>query len=200
MDLTEIKNKIDLFGNKVGRIQGEFDLIQKEYKNDIQLISRLEEDSLKYQKAVELLTQVQRVTRDEVKNKFEVLVNHALHYICGTDYNFSLEFSTRGNLQEMKFNIQSPDFKEPHDPIESDSGGIIDIVSLALRVVLLEISLPKNQGFIVLDESLKHLSRNFLPQATLFLNELSKKLNRQIILVSHADELINNSQNTIEIK
>jgi len=198
--ISDLKNKLETFGNKVGQIQGQYNHIKQEYDNNLRQVTVLEKNVLNHQKAVELLSVVQKVTRDRIKNKFENLVNHALHYICGPEYNFNLEFSTRGNLQEMRFNIQSPDCKEAHDPLEADSGGIIDIISFALRIVLLEINFPKNEGFIVLDESFKHLSRNFLPTTNQFLKEISKKLNRQIILVSHANELIENADNLIEIK
>jgi len=200
MEISELKNKLEVLSNQVGQIQGQYSLMKKEYENDLNNLKQLEYNEIIYKKAVELLSVVQKISRDRIKEKFEGLVNHAIHAICGSEYNFNLEFGKRGNLQELDFNIQSPECKEAHELIEGESGGLIDIVALALRIVLLEINQPKNQGFIVLDESLKGLSRNFLPNANQFLHEISHKLNRQIIFISHSDELIENSENTIEIK
>jgi len=198
--INNLKSKLETLANQVGRVQGEYNYIKTESENNAKKIDLLVFQSEQHSKAVELLNKVQTVTRDKIKNEFENLVSYAMNFIYGENYKFHLDFGTRGNLQELNFSIETPEFKEPYDPLDTSGGGILDIVSLALRIVLMEVSQPKIQGFLLMDESLKHLSENYLPNANEFLTEISKKLNRQILFISHESEFINSTHNTIEVK
>ena len=62
-----------------------------------------------------------------------------------------------------------------------------DIISLVFKVVF--VYLAKGQQTIVLDESLKFLSKEYLEQASAFLRQMCDKLDMQIILVSHKENL-----------
>ena len=99
----------------------------------------------------------------------------------------------------MDFNIKTPEFSESADPNDTSGGGVLDICALALRMVLLEVSTPKVEGCIILDESLKHLSKDYLFKASQFLNEINKKLGRQILFITHQQEFIDNAEHSIEI-
>lgn len=198
--INNLKSKLETLGNRVGQLQGEYNYIKTESEKNTKRIETLGFQVEDHSKAVELLNMVQVVTRDKIKNEFEILVTYAVKFIYGENYKFHLDFGTRGNLQELNFSIETPNFNEKYDPMDTSGGGILDIISLALRIVLMEVNMPKIQGFILMDESLKHLSSNYLPQASLFLKEISQKLNRQIIFISHEDEFINSDYNTIEVK
>ncbi len=198
--INNLKSKLETLGNQVGRVQGEYNYIKTESENNARRIDSLVIQSEQHSKAVELLNMVQTVTRDKIKNEFETLVTYAVKFIYGDNYKFHLDFGTRGNLQELNFSIETPEFNEKYDPMDTSGGGILDIISLALRIVLMEVSMPKIKGFLLMDEGLKHLSENYLPNANQFLTEISNKLNRQIIFISHESEFINSNHNTIEIK
>ena len=49
--------------------------------------------------------------------------------------------------------------------------------------------LAKGQQTIILDESLKFLSKEYLEQASAFLRQMCDKLDMQIVLVSHKENL-----------
>jgi hypothetical protein len=200
MELQTLKENVNNLNNKVQQLKGAYQSEQLVYNSNIAKLEKLSTDSEIYSKAVELLSKVQAVTRDKIKNEFENLVTYVLRYITEEDYTFSLVFEKRGNLQELKFAIKTPDCEEELDPLDTRGGGIIDLVAFALRIVLIETSLPKNEGFILCDESFKHLSENYLPKIPLLINELSRKLNRQFIIISHEEAIIEGSFNKIEIK
>ena len=199
-EIKELETQFDEFSKDVVRVQHEFNLMQKNHEKTKEIINKYEHDSEIHNKAVELLTIVQGVTRDKIKDGFETLVTYALRFIYSEEYAFKLEFGRRGNLQELNFNIKTPDFEEECDPMDTSGGGVLDIISLALRAVLLEVSVPKIEGFLILDESLKHLSKEYLMNASQFLNELNTKLGRQIIFITHQQEFIDNAENTIQIQ
>jgi len=200
MELQNLKEKANALNNKVQQLKGAYQSEQLVYNFNIAKVEKLSTDTELYSKAVELLSKVQAVTRDKIKNEFENLVTYVLRYITEEDYVFSLVFEKCGNLQELKFAIKTPDCEEELDPLDTRGGGIIDLVAFALRIVLIETSLPKNEGFILCDESFKHLSENYLPKIPLLINELSRKLNRQFIIISHEEAIIEGSFNKIEIK
>ena len=186
--------------SELGGISGQENLL-KEQVEDLEIkLQTLTKNKEVYTKAVELLTLVQQETREQVKDGFEKIVTHALRYIFNEDYSFELEFGRRGNLQELDFNVKTPHCQEPLDPLSTSGGTILDILSLALRVSLLELSKPKLEGFLILDEPFKHVSSKHVEAARKFLDVIAQKINRQIIMISHKKELITSRENVIEVK
>ena len=199
MNIQLIEEKFKNLRTQVNHMQGEYDYMKKECNILVTSVTQLEYENEISLKAIELLKQVQTVTRDKVKKEFEDLVSWALTFIFEEPYSFKLVFSERGNLQELNFNIEKPGFDDPYDLLDVAGGGVLDIVSFILRVVLMEISNTK--GFLILDESVKHLSEDKLPRFSLLLQELSKRLKRQILFISHEHEFTQNSNfNLLEIK
>ena len=153
-----------------------------------------------YKKAIEILDLAQQSLQSSMKEKFESIVTYALHYVFGPEYSFELEFGRRGNYQEVDLNVHTEALEGSYDPLDTSGGGVLDIVSLALRVAFLELYTPKIEGPIILDESFKHLSEQYLLSAGKFLNILANRTKRQIIMVSHKTELINTADNIVEIQ
>ncbi|KKL86385.1 hypothetical protein LCGC14_1945270 [marine sediment metagenome] len=168
--IKNLESQFEMFTQRLGSLKGEHKLLSEQQEKSEILIEKLKEDEDTYTKAVELLSLVQKVTRDKIKDSFELIVTHALNYIYDSDkYSFHLEFSRRGNLQEMEFAVQTPDKPESLDLLKTDAGGTKNIVSLALRIVLMEVASPKINGFIISDESFANLSEKFRPKASQFL-------------------------------
>ena len=84
------------------------------------------------------------------------------------------------------------------DPQKSCGGGVNDIISLVLKIIF--IYLKNSNRILILDESLKFLSRNYLEQASSFIRDISERMNLQIILVSHKPELEVGCDNLITIE
>jgi len=199
MLLNNLENKLKELNKEVGSLEGQRDLLLSSIDDNQDKVNRLKIAKEQHLKAVEILNLVQKTTRDNIKESFEIVVTHALRYIYSDDYSFELDFNRRGNLGTMDFNIKTPEFTESASPEDTSGGGVLDICALALRMVLLEVSTPKVEGCIILDESLKHLSKDYLYRASQFLNEINKKLGRQIIFITHQQEFIDNAEHSIEI-
>lgn len=151
------------------------------------------------EKGIEVLNLVQRSTRDKVKEAFENMVTFALNSIYQKDYKFQLQFNTRGNLGEMDFLLKTPDNEEFRDLNQCTAGGSFDIISLALRFVLLQVIRPKIEGFVVLDEPCKMLSKNLVMNEFNFYKHISEKLGRQLIIITHCQEIIDAAENKIKV-
>lgn len=199
-EFDQLESKVTFINSELSSLEGKCSLLDEQISESEQKIKNLSHKKELYKKSVELLSLVQQATKEKIKEGFESIVSYALKYIYNADYEFSLEFGKRGNLQEIDFNVKTPDFKLPSDPKDTSGGGVLDILSLALRTALLELSKPKIEGFIVLDEPFKHLSKDYLQQAGEFLKAINKRINRQIIMITHKEEMLSNADNLIEIK
>ena len=200
-EIKNIEEKFSRFTQKVGNLQGEYNTLLNQQNESNILIEKLKEDEIIYSQAVELLSLVQKVTRDKIKESFEIIVTHAINYIFESDqYSFHLVFSRRSNLQELSFAVQTPDKNEPLNPLDTDAGGILNIISFALRIVLMEVAHPKINGFVISDESFANLSENRIERASQFLKEINQKMGRQIIAISHQPNMIESADKSIEVK
>ena len=202
VSLKSLESEFSELTRKLGEVQGEYKHILSEKEKLSANLEKLEHDRETYAKAVELLTLVQQVSQEKIKDGFATLVTHALRYVFEDEISFELAFGRRGNLQELDFNIKQPGFEESYDILDTDSGGVINVLSIALRLVLMELNTPKTEGFVLLDEPFTGVSKNenYLSRARDFIHEIQQKLKRQFIIISHEEIYTDSEYNIIEIK
>ena len=114
------------------------------------------------------------------------MVSNALQAVFEEDYQFIIDFEIKRNKAEAKVSLKIRG--EEVDPKDSCGGGVLDIASFALRVVLYSIQNPKSTNTLILDEGFKFLHGN-LENAMKMVKDLSKKLNIQFIIVSQISEI-----------
>ena len=199
MDILHIEKAIKEIENKTSSLKGKIDLLEEQYIALQTKINELKELHIVNKKAVDVLNLVQQATKELITDMFESIVTKALQFIHQNDaYNFKLEFGKRGQIPELNFNISTPTMQEPHSILETISGGSSDIISLALRFVLLEVS--KTNGFLFCDEPEKHLdSQETTSKMIEFIKETQKNTGRQIIIISHKQEMCDNADNLITL-
>lgn len=197
--IRQVGYTVEELKSQIAHLQGKADLLSRQNTENEARLEEYKTDREVFKKAIELIAVAGEAVRENIKGGFEKIVTHALRSIVGEDYSFAITFDKRGNQQEANFTIKSGDLSEAFNPMDSRGGGIIDIVSLALRVSLLELTQPKVDGPLILDEPFKHLSKEYIENANVFLKGLSDKLGRQIICVTHIRELANEADKIIEI-
>lgn len=200
MNLTNIESKISNLEQETSELKGRVNTLEDLFIDTEKKLKELKSLVQTNKKAIELLTLVQKATKELVQNSFEEIVSNALQFIHqDSNYKFELDFDKRGNLSTLNFNIKTPDMQESHDILNTRGGGTADIVSLALRLVLLEVS--KTHGFVLIDEGFKHLDNTDTEKKAMeFLKEVQKNSNRQIILITHKDSIVEEVENPIVIK
>lgn len=200
MNLTTLENKLENLDNEVKELSGSIKTLEQQYTDSVQSLKELKELQNTNIKAVELLDFVQKVTKDLIKDTFENVTTQALQFIHQDDnYKFELDFGRRGAIPELNFNIKTPDMQEAHSILDTRGGGTADVVSLALRLVLLEVA--KMKGFLFLDEPEKHLdSPETLQKMLEFIQEMQRETKRQIFWITHKQEVVDSVPNPIIIK
>ncbi len=139
-----------------------------------------------------LFTKVSEFARAQLKLRIEQTVTAALQAVfCDDGLSFVIDMGTRDGKPTAEWSVVSRygDMTVAGDPESARGGGIADVVSLALRLALLELARPKPEGPVVLDEPGKMISREYLPNVAEFLKQYAAKTGRQIIMVTHHEAL-----------
>lgn len=197
MKIKDLEQHINDIKDSMTSLSGQIELLESQYSESKQKLNSLEEEKEINKKATSVLTMIQKVTKSKIKNIFENVVTHALQFIHqSNDYNFELEFGKRGSIPELNFNVKTEGMNELHDLMNTRGGGTCDIVSLALRFVLLEAN--KTKGFYFGDEPFKHLDNTeTIQKAMEFIQEIQKDTNRQIFIITHKNEVVEFVDNPI---
>lgn len=201
MNLNEFKIKIDGLKSQIDSLSGQKDLLTSQLNTANSAIKSLAEKKITNLKAVEVLDIAQNSIRGLIKNSFESVVTSGLRSIYGDKFSFELDFGRRGNLMEAYFLIKNTHLQQAHDIKNTNAGGELDIISLGLRTVVLELFQKNNKAPLILDEPFKHVaSVEYLEASGQFLKSLNSKMNRQIIMIAHEPELYPYVDNLIDVE
>ncbi len=149
------------------------------------------------EQALTILQIVAKQTQEQLEYRISELVSLALESVFDDPYKMRLIYETKRNKTEAKLSFERNG--EQLNPLSSTGGGAVDVAAFALRVALWNLADPKTDNVLVLDEPFKHLSKGLLPRAGLMLKEISEKLNLQIIMVTHLDELKDDADKVFQV-
>ena len=182
-NLIEIKNNLNDLKSNIDSLTGQCSILQSQINIQTQNLEDFAYKTELYKKEVELMLIVEKSTKGIIKEGFEKIVTFALQFIlCDDDYSLEVDFGKRGNLQTVDFNLKTPTATEPHPA----GGACSDILSLALRIALLE--LTRDKGFLTLDEPFSQFDNINLDNGAKFIKSISEKMGRQIIMITHHKE------------
>lgn len=182
----QLKTLLNTESSKLERVKGRY-----EEKNRIldETTNRFEENEKRIDiyKGINLLFEKASViARRKIKDEIELLVTHGLRSVFeDLSIEFKVDFVSRRNQIEADFYLEWTEAGKRIKGNITDTygGGIVDIISIILRLVVLE--LANIPGPLFLDEPGKMISEQFVPNFGKFLIELSKTFKRQIILITH---------------
>ena len=181
-----------------------FSLKEKEYiarKTECDILlknkERIETKTLNSKQELEVIKQTRVLlqktgdaARERAKKLLENTTTIALQYIFGD--NFSAEIDIRTVSGKASADIYIVTDIGGGDtirvkPEDSCGGGIVDVVSIALRVAIMKLN--NINGPIILDEPGKHVSADFSMKLAEFLKYVSKTFDKQVIMVTHNNDL-----------
>ena len=134
-----------------------------------------------------LLQKTSEVAREKSKEHLESLVTSCLKFIFDEDIEFTIEIDEVRGRPEAEFYVlsRSGDMVIKTRPQESRGGGVIDIISLAIRIAMLENNNLGLRGPVILDEPARHVSEEYITKVAEFLKQASIMFKRQIIIITH---------------
>jgi len=179
INIEQLKSKFIAYKTECQLTLNSLEIKEKEYNS----IKEYNENLLK---ARIVVGNAGKFTQSYLKSYIEEMVTTALQAVFEEDYQFVIDFDIKRNKPEAKLSLKLRG--EETDPKDSCGGGVLDVASFALRVVLWSIENPKSSNVIILDECFKFLHGK-MENASQLLKKLSKDLNIQFIIVSQLDEL-----------
>ena len=145
-----------------------------------------------------LLKKIAEYQRRQACQEIEELATHALQRIFGPHMSLQINIKdnrrTRAEAEVVVITNQN-DVITVGPPESSHGGGVVNVISVALRLVVMQILDPEIPGPILLDEPTANISSELVQPFHDFLKEVSEKFNRQIILITHQG--ITNADNAI---
>lgn len=186
--LSRELGKRDKIVEELSKHQVNLELIEKE----IDLLSKVNI----------LLQRTSEFAREQAKQQIESLVTKCLQFVFETDIEFLVELEELRGKSSAEFYVinRTEDITLKTKPELSRGGGVVDIVSLALRIAFLQTHKPKIQGPLILDEPAKHVSDDFIFNVSDFLKQTTEMFNRQIIMVTHNQHLAAMGDNILQVE
>ena len=190
-EIKSLKSRLRIRQDECNMKLGKRNMLLAELTKKKELISTCEVDIDVYTKVVALLQNVSEHVRLGIVSKLENIVTEALQEIYPDKLlKFIISFDSSKSGVSVKFKVYDDINKQELNVLYAFGGGIKDIISTVLRVVVLELDGSSKNSSIILDETGKGISSEYQERFGKFLRVLSDRLNRQIILITHQQETI----------
>jgi len=134
----------------------------------------------------ELFKQLGGESEKQVLQKIQDFVSYGLSLVFGVDYSFVAKLGLEGKDLKVETFVLTKELQS--DVVNAKGGGVAEVVSILLQLFFVFASKGTLSQFIVLDASLIHLSERYWKNMSRLLQEISNKLNLQVILLAHAGD------------
>lgn len=132
---------------------------------------------------------VAEALQKQAHQQISELVSSCLLAVFEEDaYEFHIDFVQRRGKTEADLYLTRAGLSV--DPLKSAGGGVVDVVSFALRLACVLLRSPKVRLVLILDEPFKMLSKEYVPLIGELLLRLAKEQDVQIIMVTHNPQLL----------
>ena len=204
--LEIIEQSLSDLRDRYSQAQGQRELLQQQCDEKEQQLTQARADIELWRQVQVLLSKASEFARQQLKQRIEQTVTAALAAIfADSTMRFEIEMKDIGGKPAADWRVGSC-YKIPAkagnedvklsaytvvaSPEDAKGGGVTDVVSLALRLALLELSRPRPGGPVLLDEVGKHVSAEYVANVAEFLRQYAAQTGRQVILVTHQQGLM----------
>lgn len=176
---------------KCSDFKSEFEYLQKELYNKETVLSDAEIRILENNKliadreiAITVVKKMLETANLNTVNLFSEFITDGLRSIFyNENYKITFKLKDRGKYKIVE--ILFDDGLTPDIPINEIGGGVQVVIAFLLQVVLLKIF--KKRMFILLDESLIQVSKEYIPTLMSFIKSMSTEYGLTILLITHND-------------
>ena len=182
---------------RVEQLKGSRSQIKKDIRNTKTGIKKCKRKLKKHKRAREILREVGIKTQEQLQYHISNITSLALKAVFDDPYELDIDFVKKRNNTECELHFVRNDHKI--EPLEGAGVGAVDVASFSLRIASWSMQRPHPRPVIILDEPFKHLSTDLQPRASEMIKEISEKLNLQLIIITHEEELEQEADNIIKI-
>jgi len=201
MDVENLILKYDNLLRDYNSKEGKRDLLLKNIQDKESKIQVMDKRIELLQKTSLFLQLAAEALRATTKKRIEDLVTFALQTIMGDGYRFEIKYEILRNAPNARFIVWTKMGDEwvELDPINSKGGSISDVLSIAMRIIFLRLSLPVIEGPMIIDEEGESFDDINLEKMGQFMKDMSKTMNRQIISITHEEKFLPYASKVIKI-
>lgn len=125
-----------------------------------------------------------------LKTDIDNLITIAIRTVYDRDISFALVFG-RGATGASSYKPTIIENGEEFDPKDEQCGGVLDIISYAMRIVLKGFEVNESRNFIAMDEPFKFLGGGLLAErAANMMKQINDELRIQSLIISHDEQCI----------
>lgn len=175
-----------------------YEILKEQFDKNTDIIESMVEKIETTQKCLAFLNGFVEYTRNQIKGKIEDIVNSALKCVfVDKKLNFKIipAITKRGVNYELY--IDTDGIVTPLT--DSKGGGVLDIVTLSIRIAFVRMFSNMLRQTIILDEPFKNLDSERINPACEWLKVISKEFGVQFVIVSHISELIEGSNKVFQV-
>jgi DNA repair exonuclease SbcCD ATPase subunit len=148
---------------------------------------KLEKQNAFYIETRSILNEAIKTIHQKFKSEIESIVTLAIKEVFNRDLSLKLTYEEKRNGIQTIISIEENG--EQLDPKDEMGGSIVNIISFAFRIILWHMSPDRKRNVFILDEPF-HFCGSLSEIAGIVLKDLSVKLNFQVILTTHDNNLI----------
>jgi DNA repair exonuclease SbcCD ATPase subunit len=181
------------------KVQSYKDHLLRTIKTSKEQVTLNEQNMDKISKALDFLYNFSEFTRNEVKSKLENLSNLALKSVF-PDKIMKFKVIPNRNKKGLFYDLYIDTDGKITPLKDCKGGGVLDVISLCLRVSYLRIFKGSLRQVLILDEPFKNLDSVRLPAAIDWLSATAKQMKMQLIIVTHLEDLIHKADKAIKVE
>lgn len=183
--------QFELLKNKYSIVKGRLSE-KKDRLNTVQeSVDSIEQNMILYDESLKVLTAIGWHFHETVFSKIDTMVTDGLRVVCENDQlEFKTQLEQKRGQPEVSFLYRDGTSPDYGDLLFTHGGGIVDIISCALRLIFAE--LIGIDGFIMFDEPARMLhsestqhEKNFIT----FMRNFSEIRDRQMIIITHSTQM-----------
>lgn len=130
-----------------------------------------------------LIMELAQKVQAQAHKRISQVVSSCLDAIFDEPYEFRITFELKRGRTEAKLRFVR-DGNEV-SPMDASGGGAVDVAAFALRAACVVLHRPRLQRVMALDEPFKFVSKDYRPAVRAMLEQVSRDLGMQIIMVTH---------------
>jgi len=187
---------LELIQKEIFKRKAKLEILEEELKGISTNLEKLKDNLLISKEALSIIQIVAKQTQENVQYHIDNIITSCLKNF-GKDYKFKCDFVIRREKTECDMYLDKNGEKlSPYDEV---GGSILQICEFALRCSLWSLLKSKLNNFLFLDEPFNGIKKNLYDKLITVVQDISQKLNLQIIIISHDDEILNVADNVIKL-
>lgn len=169
---------------KVNTLLGDLNSAKSQCKEEKKNLKQAEKELEHIKEAQTITQQIAQMVQQQAHRKIEGVVTKCLEAVFGDEYGFKINFERKRGRTEANL-LLLKDGHEIEDVLNADSGGVIDVAALALRLACIVLTKPALRRIIIMDEPFRNLDIQNRERVRILLEELARDFKVQFIIVTH---------------